>query len=100
MKDRAKDWLFIEEEIVSSISMSNAGAKESAILAYEQYKKGRTSFAELKYGIMRLIKRGYSAFKTIDDLRDCFEMKEYYTANRDEYGEYFEDELKLSFMAD
>ena len=91
VKSNPKAWLLIEEEIVSS--MKNGGAKESAKLAIQLYKKKRTSFAEMKYGIMRLIKGGYSTFSDYEELLDLYEIKEYYTINKDEYGDYFESEI-------
>ena len=91
VKSNPKAWLLIEEEIVSS--MRNGGAKESAKLAIQLYKKKRTSFAEMKYGIMRLIKGGYSTFKDYEELLDLYEKKEYYTINKDEYGDYYENTI-------
>ena len=91
VKSNPKAWLLIEEEIVSS--MKNGGAKESAKLAIQLYKKKRTSFAEMKYGIMRLIKGGYSTFSDYEELLDLYEKKEYYTKNKDEYGDYYESEI-------
>ena len=91
VKSNPKAWLLIEEEIVSS--MKNGGAKESAKLAIQLYKKKRTSFAEMKYGIMRLIKGGYSTFSDYEELLDLYEKKEYYTINKDEYGDYYESEI-------
>ena len=91
VKSNPKAWLLIEEEIVSS--MKNNGAKESAKLAIELYKKERTSFAEMKYGIMRLVKGGYSTFNDYEELLALYEKKEYYTINKDEYGDYYENKI-------
>tara|TARA_R110002012_G_scaffold312818_1_gene523869 strand:- start:72 stop:374 length:303 start_codon:yes stop_codon:yes gene_type:complete len=91
VKSNPKAWLLIEEEVVSS--MNNAGAKESATIAYKLYRKGRTSFAEMKYGIMRLIKGGYSSLNDYHELKELFEEKEYYTINKDEYGDYYESKI-------
>lgn len=91
VKYKPKAWLLIEEEVVSS--MENAGAKASVRLAYDQYKKNRTSFAEMKYGIMRLIKSGYSTIDDYWELVSVYEKKEYYTINKDEYGDYYENKI-------
>jgi hypothetical protein len=91
VKSKPKAWLFIEEEVVSS--MTNAGAKESARLAFHLYGRKRTSFAEMKYGIMRLVKGGYSTFNDYEELLDLYEKKEYYTLNKDEYGDYYENKI-------
>ena len=98
MKDRAKDWLFIEEEVISS--MYGDRGKEACERIYDLHKKGRMPFAEMKRQILKGVSWGWSTFLSIQEIRECFEMKEYYTANGHEYGDYYEDELKLSFMAD
>ena len=42
---------------------------------------------------MRLIKGGYSTFSDYEELLDLYEKKEYYTMNKDEYGDYYESEI-------
>ena len=91
VKFKINAWLLVEEEVISS--MIGSGPKESAKLVYEQYKKDRTSFAEMKYGIMRLIKGGYSTLKGYEELVNLYEEKEYYTINKDEYGDYYENKI-------
>ena len=91
VKSKPKAWLFIEEEIISS--MINPGAKETVSIIYEQYKKDRTSFAEMKYGILRLIKGGYSTLQNYEEVVDLHDEKEYYTINKDEYGDYYENKI-------
>ena len=98
VKYNEKAWLSIEDEIVDS--MLNPGAKESVRTWYWRFKDNddvlaptRISLAELRHGILRLIKQGYSALHNMDDIQDLYDRKEYYRINKEEYGDYYENKI-------
>ena len=91
MKYNEKAWLSIENEIVDS--MTNAGAKDSIRTWYWRYRKEHIQLAELRHGILRLIKQGYSVLNDMDDIQNLYDRKEYYRINKEEYGDYYENEI-------
>ena len=98
VKYNPKAWLSIEEEIVDS--MSNAGAKESVRTWYWRYKGSEDALApspislgELRHGILRLVKQGYSTLQDMDDIQELYDRKEYYRVNKEEYGDYYENTI-------
>ena len=91
VKYNEKAWLSIENEIVDS--MTNAGAKDSIRTWYWRYRKEHIQLAELRHGILRLIKQGYSVLNDMDDIQNLYDRKEYYRINKQEYGDYYENEI-------
>jgi len=91
VKYNEKAWLSIEDEIVDS--MVNAGAKDSIRIWYRRYRAEHIQLAELRHGILRLIKQGYSALQDMDEIQELYDRKEYYRINKKEYGDYYENEI-------
>ena len=85
VKYNEKAWLSIEDEIVDS--MTNAGAKDSIRTWYWRNRKEHIQLAELRHGILRLIKQGYSALKDMDDIQNLYDRKEYYRINKEQTRE-------------
>jgi len=91
VKYNEKAWLSIENEIVDS--MLNPGAKESIRTWYWRYRNNHIQLSELRHGILRLIKQGYSALQGMDEVQELYDRKEYYRINKQEYGDYYENEI-------
>jgi type II secretory pathway component PulF len=91
VKFNRKILLFVEDEVLAS--MNSNGSKSIISMNYKGYKDGKIPFRALYYSIYRQIQQGNSTFTMMSEVKELFDMKEYYTINKEEYSDYYENKI-------
>tara|TARA_R110000787_G_scaffold278450_1_gene388186 strand:- start:394 stop:717 length:324 start_codon:yes stop_codon:yes gene_type:complete len=94
-----KQLLFIQDDILSSIDKKEQWLGENRIAkilitnAYKKHKDGKINHSELFYAIKTQIIHGTTVFQSMQELYEYIERKEYYTTNKNKYGDKYEDKI-------
>ena len=91
VKSKPTKMLFIEKEVLDS--MNTNGSKTVVSMNFKLYKEDKITYRNLYYAILRQINLGNSTFTDIAEVDELFNIKEYYTINKQEYGDYYENKI-------
>ena len=94
-----KQLISIQDDMLSSIDKKeqwlgqNKIAKILLIEAYKKHEDGEINHSGLFYAIKKQIVQGTTVFNSMEDLFEHIERAEYYTINKNKYGDKYEDKI-------
>nr|MDB4346160.1 hypothetical protein [bacterium] len=95
MKISRNQLIFLKSEIISS--MTNNGAKKSIEVVFQHLEDGSVTAKHAERRIVYYIRMGYSKIKSWNTIKELYGVKKYYTDNKDEYGDIYENKILDTF---